>query len=119
MRKILSDKATGLYPKVANSSMVTKSDENVVTRTNSIANREAHIDSTESTKSGSPTLSQVNPSTMAGIGGCLKDRGLSQQAAELVLQSWREGTRKQYNPYIKRWQLYCSKRQIDSISAPI
>jgi hypothetical protein len=54
-----------------------------------------------------------------GIGGFLKDRGLSQQAAELVLQSWRESTRKQYNPYIKRWQLYCSERQIDSISAPI
>ena len=104
------------YPKVANSSMVAKSDENVDTRTNPIANREAHIDSTKSTKSG---LSEANPSTMPGIGGFLKDRGLSQQAAELVLQSWREGTRKQYNPYIKRWQLYCSERQVDSISAPI
>ncbi len=99
--------------------MVAKSDENVDTRTNPIANREAHIDSTKSTKSGSSTLSEANPSTMPGIGGFLKDRGLSQQAAELVLQSWREGTRKQYNPYIKRWQLYCSERQVDSISAPI
>ncbi len=99
--------------------MVAKSDENVDTRANPIANREAHIDSTKSTKSGSSTLSEVNPTTMPGIGGFLKDRGLLQQAAELVLQSWREGTRKQYNPYIKRWQLYCSERQIDSISAPI
>jgi hypothetical protein len=99
--------------------MVAKSDANVSTRTNPIANREADIDSTQSTKSGSPTLSQVSPPTMPDIGGSLKERELSQQAAELVLKSWREGTRNQYNPYIKRWQLYCSERQIDPISAPI
>jgi hypothetical protein len=51
--------APSFAKKVANSSMVAKSDENVNTRTNPIANREAHIDSTQSTKSGSPTLSQV------------------------------------------------------------
>ncbi len=96
--------------------MVAKSNENVDTITNPIGNREAPIDSTKSTKSGSPTLSEVNPSTMTCIGGLFKDRALSQQTAELALQSWREGTRKQYNPY---WQLYCTERQIDSISAPM
>ena len=96
-----------------------KSHENVDTSANSVTNREAHIDSTQPTKSCSPPLPQVSLIAMPGIGGFLKDRGLSQQAAELVLQSWRESTRKQYNPYIKRWQLYCSERQIDSISAPI
>ena len=30
-----------------------------------------------------------------------------------------KSTRKQYNPYIKRWQLYCGERKIDPISAPL
>ena len=30
------------------------------------------------------------------------------QATELVRESWRKSTRKQYNPHIKRWELYCS-----------
>ena len=67
----------------------------------------------DSTKSCSPPLPQVSLIAMPGIGGFLKDCGLSHQAAELVLQSSRESTRKQYNPYIKHWQLYCSERQID------
>ena len=96
-----------------------KSHENVDTSANSVTNREAHIDSTKPTKSCSPPLPQVSLIAMPGMGGSLKNRGPLQQAAELVLQSWRENTRKQYNPYIKRWQLYCSERQIDSISAPI
>ena len=93
-----------------------KSHENVDTSPNSVTNLEAPI---ESTKSGSPTLSQASPIAMPGIGGFIKDRGLSQQAAELVLKSWRKSTRKQYNPYIKRWQLYCGERKIDPISAPL
>jgi hypothetical protein len=101
------------HSKVANPILVAKSHENVDTSANSVTNREAHIDSTQPTKSCSPPLPQVSLIAMPGIGGFLKDCGLSHQAAELVLQSSRESTRKQYNPYIKRWQLYCSERQID------
>ena len=74
---------------------------------------------TKSTKPDSSTLPEAGPTALSSLGGLPNDRGLSDQAAKLVLQSWRENTRKQYNLYIKRWQLYCRERQIDSISAPI
>ena len=63
--------------KVANPILVAKSHQNVDTSANSVTNREAHIDSTKPTKSCSPPLPQVSHIAMPGIGGFLKDCGLS------------------------------------------
>lgn len=48
----------------------------------------------------------------------LESRGLSEQASTLIVQSWRENTRHQYKPYIKKWELYCSK-QINPVSPTV
>ena len=52
----------------------------------------------------------------------LESQGLSaEQAAALVMGSWRNSTQKQllYKPYIKRWKQYCSKRKMDPFSASV
>ena len=89
------------HSKVANPILVAKSHENVDKSANSVANWEAHIDSTKPTKSCTQPLSQVSLIAMPGIGGFLKDRGLSQQATELVLQSWREKIHPAVKPSLK------------------
>ena len=99
--------------------MVAERHENVDARANSVAKRKTNIETTKSTRSGPSIAPEVRTTAMPCIWGLLKDHGLSSQATELVRQSWRKSTRKQYNPYIKRWGLYCSERQIDPISAPI
>lgn len=37
----------------------------------------------------------------------LRKQGISKQSRRLVLESWRIGTRKQYDTYFKKWLYYC------------
>ncbi len=50
------------------------------------------------------------------IWGSLKEQGLSDEAAEIIYQSWRHGTTKQYRPYLRQWERYCRKRNSHSVS---
>ena len=41
--------------------------------------------------------------------------GISEAAVKLIMASWRDGTKKQYNTYITKWQKFCNQRQISHI----
>ena len=49
------------------------------------------------------------------IGKCLTSAGISKQTADIIMQSWRPTTAKQYGPYLKRWMLFFDKKQIDQL----
>lgn len=58
--------------------------------------------------------------------GCFQDlreklysKGLSKQATELILASWRTGTKKQYNSYLSKWMRFCCSREIDPFNPTI
>ena len=38
---------------------------------------------------------------------------LSQCVKDVLMASWREGTSKQYQTYLNKWQQYCRERNID------
>ena len=38
--------------------------------------------------------------------------GISPEAADLILSSWRMSTRKQYGMYVKQWLSFCSKEKV-------
>ena len=38
----------------------------------------------------------------------LEKKNISNRAIEIILKSWRLGTQKQYNVYIKKWLIYCN-----------
>ena len=42
-----------------------------------------------------------------------------QATTSIILSSWRDGSRKQYSSYLKRWVQFCSQRQIDPLRAPV
>ena len=48
-----------------------------------------------------------------------ENKGLSGQALSLIMSSWRKSTQKQYTSYIRKWEQYCSRREISNISATI
>ena len=50
------------------------------------------------------------------IGECLISAGLSEDTADIIMQSWRSSTRKQYGSYFKRWVQFCHQQQIDKIN---
>ena len=38
---------------------------------------------------------------------------LSECVKDVLMASWREGTSKQYQTYLSKWQQYCRERNID------
>ncbi|VDH89896.1 Hypothetical predicted protein [Mytilus galloprovincialis] len=39
--------------------------------------------------------------------------GVSAEAADIIINSWRDSTKKQYGTYIKKWLLFCDKEKTD------
>ena len=61
-----------------------------------------------------------NPTTILScVWKLLKSRDLSDTAADIILQSWRNGTKKQYTTYLRQWEKYCSEQNIDPVSATV
>ena len=46
-------------------------------------------------------------------------RGISEGAADIIMQSWRYGTQKQYRTYLQRWHIFCDSRKINPVCATI
>ena len=64
-----------------------------------------------------PSSQEAYPSGMQIIRNSLTIRGISQKAAKVILQSWRESTHKQYSVYLRKWLLFCSSRGFDPYKA--
>ena len=71
------------------------------------------IQSGESTSSSQ----ESHASGVQIIRNSLTARGISQKAAKVILQSWRQSTHKQYSVYLKKWLLFCSSRGFDPYKA--
>lgn len=55
---------------------------------------------------------QVNknePSSFSYIRESLRGKGIPQQATDIILQSWRNSTKIQYNEYINKWIKFCGQ----------
>ena len=46
-------------------------------------------------------------------------QGFSSQASDLIMDSWRKSTQKQYGHYLKRWSTFCQDRNIDPVSPSV
>ena len=55
-----------------------------------------------------PFSQEAHPSSVQIIRNSLTARGISQKAAKVILQSWRESPHKQYSVYLRKWVLFCS-----------
>ena len=93
------------------------------------------VSQTATTVSGSPTIDQPQGETINTAGmqstspavektelvslsfmrRLYKDRGFSEKATSIILQSWRQSSRKQYDGPIRKWLSFCSQRQVDPI----
>ena len=60
-----------------------------------------------------PSSQEADPSGVQSIRNSLTARGISQEAAKVILQSWRESTHKQYAVYVRTWLLFFSLRGFD------
>lgn len=64
-------------------------------------------------------MAEVNSNGMHGIRKRYVDLDLSDNAVDLIMNSWSEGTQKQYSPHINKWFLYCQKHKIDPFASSV
>ena len=75
--------------------------------------------STSKNISDSPSLKTTESTGSTFIGKALPHYSLLTEAKEILAASWREGTQKQYGTPIRRWEWFCSQRNIHPFSASI
>ena len=49
----------------------------------------------------------------------LQEQKVSSRATNIIMASWRQGTQKQYNMYIKKWFYFCDKRKISKFQTSV
>ena len=70
-------------------------------------------------KKGAPTTQEAVTSGGAFIRDALQGFGLSPSASALIQESWRPGTRVQYDSLLRGWQGFCSQRKVLPLSPTI
>ena len=75
--------------------------------------------STSKNISDLPSLKATESTGSTFIGKALSHYSLSTEAKEILAASWRAGTQKQYGTPIRRWEWFCSQRNIHPFSASI
>ena len=68
---------------------------------------------------GAPTTQEAAASGGAFIRDALQGFGLSPSASALIQESWRPGTRVQYDSLLRGWQGFCSQRKVHPLSPTI
>ena len=56
---------------------------------------------------------------MSVIRSALDNQGISQSAQKLILSSWRDGTRKQYRTFWKKWKNFAGEQSVNPLCPPV
>ena len=99
------------------SAMVSNSVKYVGSQTNSTST-ESRFASASAFQRGTSS-SDHETSRLAVVSQHLSDKGISDEAAELILASWRTGTEQQYSGAWRQWVSWCDKRKSNPLSASI
>ena len=91
------------------SAMVSNSVKHVGSQTNSTST-ESRFASASAFQRGTSS-SDHETSRLAVVSQHLSDKGISDEAAELILASWRTGTEQQYSGAWRQWVSWCNKRK--------
>jgi len=103
---------------MADATMVSATVKNVSTQTSFAAKRSRS--SASSTLERGTSSAQVNVvSRMACVSQHLTQEGISGDASELMLASWRGGTQRQYSGAWKVWVRWCRGKKIDPLHTSI
>jgi hypothetical protein len=66
-----------------------------------------------------PSTSQAAPDHLQLVREAMIAKNISGPALTIIMNSWRTGTKKQYEVYLKKWQKFCSNAGVDMSSTRI
>lgn len=94
----------------------------LVSKTHGTVNRQSSYTTTNQVPSESSSQSVATSTSQEDSNDCMsclrrnfRKQGFSYRTTDILIQSWKPGTRKQYKGYIQKWVQYCNKKQIDYI----
>ena len=67
----------------------------------------------------SPSPQEAGTAYLSCIREKLSQQGLSQDAVTIILASWRDGTRSQYQKHLLKWFAYCKDKSCNILSPPV
>ena len=77
-----------------------------------------NIVSAEQSRKNSPTT-ETEAGGISRIREVLQDRGIQGESADLIIQAWRQSTKKQYECYLRKWLKFSGSREIDPFQPSI
>ena len=96
-----------------------ESNENVHSRSSSLATRTSPSPSGRSRGGDTSSAQHTEPSSLPAVREKLAGMGLQTDTINVILASWRNSTSKQYNSYLLRWKAFCDQKQITSENAGV
>ena len=70
-------------------------------------------------KSETSTTQKISATRMQSVRDRFRSQGLSEDATEFVMSSWRESTQQMYDVYIRQWVRYAREKKVDQFSPPL
>ena len=102
---------------MADSTLLHRINENTCKRTDHPSKKEkTSLDARNRSNTPITEKQETNSDCMSRVRESYRNRGFSKTATNIIMCSWRKGTQKQYETYIKRWLQYCGEKQISAIS---
>ena len=75
-----------------------------------------HPDTTLQARSSASTSPQATVDGMQFVRQSIQGMGLSPEAIEIYMSSWRKSTQQQYKGYIERWLKFCTDNRVSPLS---
>ena len=104
---------------LAHASMVPSGDENSHLRERQPSGKQISPAPPKPTRCEPSTMQATLPPSLSLIRQTLIGHGLSTKANDIIMASWRTGTTKQYDVYLKRWEQFCQSKGIDRLDASV
>lgn len=66
-----------------------------------------------------PTMEEAKPDGVSTLRNSFRQFNISSEVTDIIMASWRSGTKKQYKIYLEKWISFCREKEVDYCSPPI
>ena len=88
-------------------------------QTSAIASGFQHCQFTVQPREETSPVEETAFDGISAIRKSLANQGISNRTQEIILDSWRSGTKKQYEVYLRKWNLFASIGGVDPVQPPV
>ena len=102
-------------PQIAQLGLVANHEEDDDNANNDYTSIKRQLDVTKQTHRATSTLPKDGFDYLSVIRRLYRKWNLSNTTTDLIINSWREGTKSQYKLYFNKWCLYCQERKMNPL----